>query len=525
MLNGNIIAPKADIYLNTESSYAILWKNFDLNEYEIKQVDILMGTVIANSITHSGELSLKNSLRNVNDKVLNELGKQYIEEETDNNDDIYYGDYSISTMLQNYSVISLGQKDNQQNTKFSSINYPKGSTSIFHIASQFLINGNLGVTGESYPGFTNGWGRITPNYIRVDLDSNLITESYLNGSVRAGEYNQSNDYYDSRFYIKYWDMNSERRGSKNHMFMYGNNYMELGFYTTGAVTIPDKFINFERLYNNIVKEQKSIEEGTKVTPKDGVAHVKVGGIYTIEDISSVDEIMFDNFDENKDKLTIITIKNAGNINFPLISKDTGDYKGIPTNDYYGKTVANQEYEMGGLLPDEYHGNIVFNVPNANYIKLAPNAPFAGHLIAPNADVETEETQLAGCMIVNSLYAEGGSEAHFYPLTATATYEVPEYNDLTESEKTTLGAMRLKRLLGGSASTIETTVLGDETEFRKEEAKLNEILDKEQNKTSNNTIAPIIDILQNPLTKRSVLIIGSILTIISVTIYFTFKKKA
>ena len=170
-------------------------------------------------------------------------------------------------------------------------------------------------------------------------------------------------------------------------------------------------------------------------------------------------------------------------------------------------------------------NWMLNQPNANYIKLAPNAPFAGHLIAPNADVETEETQLAGCMIVNSLYAEGGSEAHFYPLTATATYEVPEYNDLTESEKTTLGAMRLKRLLGGSASTIETTVLGDETEFRKEEAKLNEILDKEQNKTSNNTIAPIIDILQNPLTKRSVLIIGSILTIISVTIYFTFKKKA
>ena len=68
------------------------------------------------------------------------------------------------------------------------------------------------------------------------------------------------------------------------------------------------------------------------------------------------------------------------------------FKGIPTNDYYGKTIANQEYEMNGLLPDEYHGNIIFNVPNANYIKLAPNTPFAGHLIAPNADVEKEETQ-------------------------------------------------------------------------------------------------------------------------------------
>ena len=93
-------------------------------------------------------------------------------------------------------------------------------------------------------------------------------------------------------------------------------------------------------------------------------------------------------------------------------------------------------EANPAVKDEYHGNIIFNVPNANYIKLAPNAPFAGHLIAPNADVETEETQLAGCMIVNSLYAEGGSEAHFYPLTSTATYDVPEYNDLTSSEKTT-----------------------------------------------------------------------------------------
>ena len=522
MINGNIIAPKADIYCNTEYSYNVYWNN---GIYEQKQVNTLTGTVIANSITHIGELSLKNSLSSVNNKLLNEFGEQYINEVEDFTDDKYYGDYSLPTLLQNYNIVSLGQKDYQPNTKFSSINYPKGSTSIFHIASQFLINGHLGIEGENYPGYANGWGEITPNYIRLDLDSNLITDSYLNGNVMSGEYNARNDFYDRRFYIKYWDMNSDRRGSKNHMFLRNDTYYEDGFYKTGAIYTPDNFLNFERLYNNIVKEQSAIKEGTKVSSKDGVAHVKVGGIYTIEDITDVDEIVFDNFDDNKDKLTIINIKNSGNINFPLISKDTGSYKGIPTNDYYGKTVANQEYEMNGLLPDEYHGNIIFNVPNANYIKLAPNAPFAGHLIAPNADVETEETQLAGCMIVNSLHAEGGSEAHFYPLTSTATYEVSEYNDLTKSEKATLGAMRLKRLLGGSASTIETTVLGDETEFRKEEAKLNEILDKEQNKTSNNTIAPIIDILQNPLTKRSVLIIGSILTIISVTIYFTFKKKA
>ena len=84
-------------------------------------------------------------------------------------------------------------------------------------------------------------------------------------------------------------------------------------------------------------------------------------------------------------------------------------------------------------------------------------------------------------------------------------------------------MRLKRLFGGSASTIETTVLGDETEYRKEEAKLNVLLDKEETKT-NNSLPPIIEILQNPLTKRSIIIIGNILTIIGITLYLTFKKK-
>ena len=516
-LYGSIISPKADVFLDIDVGLSSPF----LPRYGSK--DTRYGSILANSISNADDKSVHFTPYVSSKKILDKTSDSYINELNDYNDDIYYGDYSISTLLQNYNIVSLGQKEYENNTKFKSLGYNKGSTAIFHIASQFLVNGDFGTTGENYPGFNYSSYGSENNKMRLDLESNIITESSVNGIIKTG------------YYIKNWKTGSYQHGSRNRMFINSTETNELAYadggyngevpFHAGHYNTTENYINYNRLYNNIVKEQNSIEEGSKVTSKDGVVHVKVGGIYTIEDISDVNEIMFEKFDENKDKLTIITIKNAGNINFPLISKDTGDYKGIPTNDYYGKTVANQEYEMGGLLPDEYHGNIVFNVPNANYIKLAPNAPFAGHLIAPNADVETEETQLAGCMIVNSLYAEGGSEAHFYPLTATATYEVPEYNDLTESEKTTLGAMRLKRLLGGSASTIETTVLGDETEFRKEEAKLNEILDKEQNKTSNNTIAPIIDILQNPLTKRSVLIIGSILTIISVTIYFTFKKKA
>ena len=78
-----------------------------------------------------------------------------------------------------------------------------------------------------------------------------------------------------------------------------------------------------------------------------------------------------------------------------------------------------------ISEDSYHGNIIRNVPNATYIKLKENAPFAGHLIAPNADVDTPELHFAGCFIVNSIYGEGNTETHFYSLTATATYDVPE----------------------------------------------------------------------------------------------------
>ena len=40
----------------------------------------------------------------------------------------------------------------------------------------------------------------------------------------------------------------------------------------------------------------------------------------------------------------------------------------------------------------------------------------------NANVESTETQFSGCFIVNSFFAEGASEAHFYPLTASKMNE-------------------------------------------------------------------------------------------------------
>ena len=50
----------------------------------------------------------------------------------------------------------------------------------------------------------------------------------------------------------------------------------------------DNYVNFDRLYENIVAEQSGIKEGTKLSVgSDGVLHIPTGGTYTIEDISNV----------------------------------------------------------------------------------------------------------------------------------------------------------------------------------------------------------------------------------------------
>ena len=115
-------------------------------------------------------------------------------------------------------------------------------------------------------------------------------------------------------------------------------------------------------------------------------------------------------------MTVITILNDGDTYLPLISQ-TSSNNPVPTKDYFGKAEAMFSYEYFNFPKDIYYGNIIWNIPNARYIELAPDAPFIGHLIAPNAELYTTETHFSGSFIVSSLYAEGNSEAHFFPLQA------------------------------------------------------------------------------------------------------------
>jgi len=491
-VNGKIIAPKADINL---VSYI---KNQTI-KVEIND------SIFANSIV-GDNIKIYYNPNRLSRKILDENGKKYVVEPEDYNDDLYVGNYSLYSLLRNYNIVSFGKKDYSAKSKFKALEgYKKGSVGLFHIAGQFLVNGDIGIPNYAYSGgpsissYNSSTGKIdfTPsNSMRFDLESNLETESYLSGTFKRG------------FSPKYWskiagNTYNSNFGSKNISFnSYSNITPTSNFNGMGMYKTDDVFINFDRLYDNIINEQKDIEKGQEVKINNGKAHIRIGSNYVINNINDVDEIVFDNFGDNKEKLTIITVLNSGDINFPKMS--SSPIGPIETNDYYGKKEATYTYEVDRDFNDKYHGNIVWNVPNATYIKLAANAPFAGHLVAPKADVETPELQFAGCFIVNSLYCEGNTEAHFYPLTATKMDEVI----VTENGRTEMRSVTIPEALGEEESTIKTEVIGDYNAYLRD--------------TRSN---PIREIFTNPKTYTFIGIVVLIVTSLIVgTQIFKRKKK-
>ena len=415
-------------------------------------------SIIAKEVDAS--IQLNNSKYSISEKVVKSSVSDYSMDPVDYEDDDYRRDYSIKDLLQNYSIVALGKKDLDSKSKLLAAGQTPGSVKLFHITGQALISGNL-------------FGDV----VAFDLESNEVNESYVKGNILKDNKCIS--------VIQPWD----NMTSDNMKYVYKTNSLYRGqsnvpndlYYAKGLVTgYIQNYINFDRLYDNIVAEQASIEEGERVSPLNGVTHIKTGGNYVIEDISNISEIVFDDFEDNKDLLTIITIKNSGDVTFPLISKNSGNYKGIVTNDYYGKKAATHSYEADTFIAnDTYHGNIVWNLPDATFITLKENAPFVGHLIAPKADVETPELHFAGCFIVNSIYGEGNTEAHFYPITAKATYRVPEYEDeYPETFINKLNNRRLMRLLGGDSSIVQEDVTGNENQYQNDVDQITTIIDNE-----------------------------------------------
>lgn len=408
--SGKIIAPKADVFLARKDS------NDFVGIYE---------SVFANTISN---VSIKNKYDNENrkyiyytedaymafvpfssNKKIEFSGGQVIDvvEVEDFEDDIYFGEYSIYEMLKNYSIVSLGLKPYESNTWYYKNGFDSlGNVSIFHIVGQFLINGDISAS-------------------RLDLESNRVHESFYKNAWFYTCIDDDNCNRHNRNTFKSWgdDLQSGTNSVVFSLDVYSDysDYYDTYYYHQPEYYIDTDYINFERLYESIVNEQKTIKKGKKVNSVDGTAHIGIGSNYYIENVNDLDEIIFDNFSNNEGQLTVITILDEGEVYLPLLSHtSSGNY--VSTKDYLGKAEPMFEYEYYNFPDDIYYGNVIWNIPNAKYIKLAEDAPFFGHIVAPNADLETTETHFAGGFIVNSLYAEGNSEAHFYPLQPV---EVPE----------------------------------------------------------------------------------------------------
>lgn len=323
----------------------------------------------------------------------------------DYTDDIYDGDYSIRDMLRNYSVVTFGQKNYDSNaTKLTG--QPPGSLKIFHVTGNFIVKGNILVEPkESVTAANNPYSYSYTCYNGSNYS--CLNNGIINGFGHLDHMSLDEgrlSYLDTIF-SSYFMCRQEK--------VYGRYSQSM----SSCLTKQGIYINIERLYNKIVEEQQKINKGKYISSNGQDIHIKVGGNYYIDSVNDIESIIFDNFENNENELTTITIMDDGAITFPKIFDAFGI---IPTNDSFDSTRPNNSYP-GNFVLSKYKGNIIWNVPNASYIKMS-TTPFVGHLIAPKADVEGEEFHFAGAFLVNSLAVEDNTEAHFYPLKKEINYK-------------------------------------------------------------------------------------------------------
>jgi choice-of-anchor A domain-containing protein len=409
---GHIIAPKADVLLDEDD------------------VDIY-GSIIANNVYHNDSYWLNTKRYHSSTSFYNDNFNDEVDYEPVNTITFEENDYNIGTLLKNYGLVAFG-------------NYTSSPVDVYHIVGSFLVNGNFGVKGKYY--YAQSGDIMTQddmNYsYRKKVDNKLIEglrldmrtsndkyASYINGKIntiaytpdtlfggygddskvsrsdRCYGYNGKGYCYDKSFNLTTPIFVSGRAQSNWNRYDYSNNTYIL---TGSRLALQVNYLDFNKLYNSVIEEQKNIDRGTVITPSGNTASVTVGNNYTINNISDIKYINFDNYNQNESKLTVITINDSGEITMPI---ENIAWEG--TNDYLGKT--NIRYAGERILDEDYYGNIVFNIPNATRIIFPEGHPFKGHIIAPKARVEMPEMNIAGCLIVDSVAAAGHSEIHYYPL--------------------------------------------------------------------------------------------------------------
>ena len=414
---GHLIAPKADVLLDEDD------------------VDIY-GSIIANNIYHNDSYWLNTNNYHSSTSFYNDNFNDEVDYEPSNGISFEEDNYNIETLLNNYGLVAFG-------------NYTSSPVDVYHIVGSFLINGNFGVKNKYYyaqsgdkmtqDDMYSGYRKKIDNKliegVRLDMrSSNDKYASYINGMINTiaytpdtlfggygshPDYNYDNYYgnrncygnsewgycYDNSFNLTTPIFVSGRAQSNWNKNSYDNNTYIL---TGSRLALQINYLDFNKLYNSVVEEQKNIDRGTVISPSGDTANVTVGNNYTINNIKDIKYINFDNYNQNESKLTVITINDSGEITMPI---ENIAWEG--TNDYLGKT--NIRYAGERILDEDYYGNIVFNIPNATKITFPEGHAFKGHIIAPKARVEMPEMNIAGCLIVDSVAAAGHSEIHYYPL--------------------------------------------------------------------------------------------------------------
>ena len=318
-------------------------------------------------------------------------------------DDLYDGDYSIDEITQNYSLVSFGKTELDINMPRD--NFSKGDARIFHINSQFLVNGTL-------------------NNFRTDLrKGNKQLSSYAKKINSTG-----------------WCGN----GTVNSCNMSTSLFSDTQIRVFNRWTQVGGYINFDRLYSRVQEEQELIPQGEEPTQylfgpnneraayikleetdKDYYAfHINNDELLSSERAGNT-AICFDGLDDVKDKTIVVTINATGSIVLPRTVQADSQYHqclnrqhdgNITTNDYLGMPRPSSDY-ANYYVEEKYFGNIIYNIPNATSIIMQSGA-YDAHIIAPNANIIGNELQIAGSVVTSSISLNGNSELHFYPLSTS-----------------------------------------------------------------------------------------------------------
>ena len=435
MYSGNIIVsyPEAKyIYFNKESVGHIIAPNADVEINSWKMI----GAIIANSIVMESDYDANTAIQfypyQGDNLELNTTAYQY---NTSTDNEIYNGNHSLLEMIKNYNVVTLGQKNYYTSSQLKTLTDTKGTVTVPQISGPILVSGDLGTNiGERINAFTytaayNGNKNFESSYIKGTLKTagtNSLPSDNIKYNMNSKEIylGTSNNVFQSLgYHTPYWyeTPNKSNIVSSSNSFAsrivadFNSVLSTNGNYSiTKPVFNTDTYINFQTLYNTIQTDQNNLPSGISVYPdSDGVLHLSNGGIYTIEDITSVSKIVFDT--AVLDKLTIVNIKANGSIiNFPKVylkQADSCDSQSANTNRYYNYHTAIDPTDTI-VTQEQYKGNLIWNIPNATYINI-PQSSFIGHVVAPNADIEMNNVALAGTIIANSLYAING-QVNYYP---------------------------------------------------------------------------------------------------------------